>query len=135
MWWCTSIRPGTTRLAPGVVCPSNPLEGRIALAPATASAFRNALRDAPESSGATFVSPKSLEFSGLLQKRFGMAAPLFQCLCWICGARYHRRGIPVSPRNANLHRQHSICLIASAALEFTDLIFDFRLHARSPVAQ
>src|SRR5258706_10755306 len=89
MWWWTSIRPGTTRLTPGEVCPSNPLEGSATLAPATASVFRNDLRDAPESSGATFTLPKSLELPGLLQKRFRMAAPRFRCLCWICGARYH----------------------------------------------
>src|SRR5467141_4929271 len=94
MWWWTSIRPGTIRLTPDVVCPSNPLEGSAALAPATANAFRNDLRDAPESIGATFTLPKSLESSGLLQKRFRMAAPRFQCLCWICGARYHSAADP-----------------------------------------
>src|ERR1700704_7023717 len=89
MWWWTSIRPGTIRLTPDEVCPSSSLQGRAALAPATVSVLRNDLRDAPESIGATFTLPKSLESSGLLQKQFRMAAPQFQCLWWICGARYH----------------------------------------------
>src|SRR3977135_505946 len=94
MWWGTSVRPGTTRLTPDEVCPSSLLQGRAALAPATASVLRNDLRDAPESSGATFTLPKSLELSGLLQKRFRLGAPWFQCLCWICGARYHSAADP-----------------------------------------
>src|SRR6266404_5110964 len=94
MWWWTSIRPLTIRLTPDVVCPSSSLQGRAALAPATASVLRNDLRDAPESIGVTFTLPKSLELSGLLQKQFRMAAPRFQCLCWICGARYHSAAGP-----------------------------------------
>jgi hypothetical protein len=85
-----------TRLPPEVLCPSKPLAGKTALAPATASVLRNVLRDAPESSGAFVLSLKSLEVSSFLQTRFRMAAPLFQYLSRICGARYHSATYPQS---------------------------------------
>jgi hypothetical protein len=69
-----------------VTCANNalpgPLPGRIAPAAAMAKAFRNFLREAPESKGWSVVSPKSADVSKFPEARFPMlVSSLLQKQC------------------------------------------------------
>src|ERR1700736_3765408 len=67
-------------------------------------------------------------------KAISHARSSIQIFVWICGARYHRTGIPVSDWMANLHRQpaHSFDSLCGNGQELQELIHGFRPNVKTP---
>ena len=73
-----------------MACAKGPLLGRIALAPVTASAFRNFLREVPESKGIPVVFLLFAGVSYFLEERFPIfVSPYFHRTMSCVGAQHN----------------------------------------------